>query len=871
MARTDGKRDLKRKAGPEVDAPSKNSDAEQTVDLPVRIDVNAETVSGTDYSNEFRIKVVGGHRLTTVRPQFTENDHLMVPDEHRVLMFSTKTKEIAYSLSPAAEGDRITNVILHPYLPNFQMFAFAVSGNVYLCNYLDGSTTANVRVPFTVGEIGLDLNQERSLAWATCRNYRPQHQTSGDNYLVLFYAVHVIDRSDDSSWYELYSCPFHQPSQAGFLLRSNIFSEQRITFGPQNQYLVFIERSRCFMLMLDEGRPSALSPDPILLFKRRNKTHFRHYNGVACSSTEHLLANSDEGGQIYLHHLNPDDLAGKHPKSLLHWHPMAVCDMCFSPNGTYLYSVGSEGVVVRWTLATLQRNFCARVGYGIRFVMANGSDVAITLQNNIIRLISSHFSDLEGELSTLMFYEHQQFTSGLIYNSKMQAIALNGRPGFIQFFNPLQPGQLQVLDVTQSNYIEPIGGVDQVFNIDVHQVACTVDGIWMATFELRDDQRTLPEMRLKFWRFNKQSHKAHHHLAKFEVHTVIHLPHKERITEMKFAPTTRLFVTAGMDQQFKLWTQASGNEKWFCLQTVMLNSSIRPICVDFSSDSSALSVAYDNTVTIWNLNKPDEISLIDSIVYEAKIHKLGGVHFGTKSCAHLLTLVTDRNVMLWELPNMRCIWTWNVGKSSILKHTFDFVSNRLILLTSCGQITVISLSSIDATVVGNVRLKKPITAEQVESMILYPHNCAESADPLFGRFLLCFLTNSKQMFAFENANFDCIHSKAKTISPADIETNTKGDAQFTFLDTLARRKQGDVDAQLQPKLNSIKYSFSQLNTAKLIDEMFFNVPSHVLPPIEMMSKTFLQSLQVGGIPLDGDQNRIKKEPQTVRNQTCIFI
>jgi WD40 repeat protein len=866
MPRAGNKRDLKRKAAlPDDSEQSTVNDVENiqpTCDTTKVTAVEPAMLFGKDYSDDFRAKVVGGHRLTHVRPQFTENNQLMVPDEHRVLFFSTSTKEITHALSPAAEGDSIANVCLHPFLSYFQVFAFASSGNVHLCNYLDGTATASIQVPLLGSGSDVDMSQRRTVVWGTCRSYP---QSMEENYLVIFYAVRVFDTSDQSVWYELYSCPFNQPSENRFLLQSNIFSEQRITFGPQNQYLVFIERSRCFMLMLDHGVPSAAAPEPILLFRRKNKTQFRHYNGIACSPTEHLLVNSDEGGQIYLHHLNPDAPSEKHPKSLLHWHPMAVCDMCFSTNGTYLYSVGSEGVVVRWTLSTLQRNFCARVGYGIRFVVANGSDVAITLQNNIIRLITSHFSDLEGELSTLMYYENQKFTSGLVYNSKVKAIALNGRPGFVQFFNPLQPGQLQVLDVTQSNYIEPIGGVDKVFNIDVHQVACSIDGLWLATFELRDDERNLPEMRLKFWRFNKRLHKAHNHLAKFETHTTIHLPHKERIVQMKFASTARLFVTTGLDQQFKLWTQAVGNEKWYCLQSVLLNASLRPICVDFSSDSSALSVAYDRTVTIWNLNNPKELSLIDSIVYSSQPQqKVLGVHFGSKLCAHLLWLVTDQNVMLWELPKMRCVWTWSVEKHSILKHTFESSSNSLVLLTSSEQITVLSMSSVDASSVGSVRLNGNITADQIESLILFPHTCNESADPLFGRFLLCFLSNSKQMIAFESQHSKCIHSKVKTIGLADNETTAKSDSPFNFLDTLIRRKQGDLSGSIS-KADPIKYAFSQLNTAKLIDEMFYNVPSHVLPPIEMMSKTFLQSLQIGGIPLEGDQMIVEKSLQIVRN------
>ena len=189
----------------------------------------------------------------------------------------------------------------------------------------------------------------------------------------------------------------------------------------------------------------------------------------------------------------------------------------------------------------------------------------------------------------------------------------------------------------------------------------------------------------------------------------------------------------------------------------------------------------------------------------------------------------------------------------ILKHTFDSASNRILLATSNQQLIVFSLASTQPKPEGTMKFSENLFTADVESMLLFPHHCTGNSSNLFGSSLLCLLSKSKQMYVLENQKLECPHLRNPTLD--ENESGQEKQAVFSFVDMLNRRKQnGDNGDNGKPaNVTTTRYNLSQFNSAKLVDEMFYNVPSHVLPPIEVIAKTFLNSLQVGGIPLDGER------------------
>lgn len=82
---------------------------------------------------------------------------------------------------------------------------------------------------------------------------------------------------------------------------------------------------------------------------------------VAVHPTSELVAVGDVDGAIHIH-TAPFGQA----RMKLHWHTLAVADLHLSAG--FLYSVGSEGVLVRWDLESEDRQFLPRLGLPMKFV-----------------------------------------------------------------------------------------------------------------------------------------------------------------------------------------------------------------------------------------------------------------------------------------------------------------------------------------------------------------------------------------------------------------------------------------------------------------------------------------------------------------------
>lgn len=100
----------------------------------------------------------------------------------------------------------------------------------------------------------------------------------------------------------------------------------------------------------------------------------------------------------------------------LHWHSMPVADIHMS--GNFLYSVGAEGVLVRWDLESDDRQFLPRLGMPIRqlavaqnekYVVCGHSDNSKRFDNSI----TSKYSVL-----TFMNIKYSQITISVITITK---------------------------------------------------------------------------------------------------------------------------------------------------------------------------------------------------------------------------------------------------------------------------------------------------------------------------------------------------------------------------------------------------------------------------------------------------------------------
>lgn len=142
----------------------------------------------------------------------------------------------------------------------------------------------------------------------------------------------------------------------------------------------------------------------------------------------------------------------------MHWHAQRVGDLSFSADGSDLYSVGREGVFVRWQLHSAQRSFLPRLGapVGILSTSPDGQSAALGGDDNAIRLI-----DLVG--NSLRFTLHAPLSAArLTPDPRLRCVVLlgGGAGGRLQWWSPRHDRQLLSLEVAPRNVSGSLPALD---------------------------------------------------------------------------------------------------------------------------------------------------------------------------------------------------------------------------------------------------------------------------------------------------------------------------------------------------------------------------------------------------------------------------
>ena len=248
-------------------------------------------------------------------------------------------------------------------------------------------------------------------------------------------------------------------------------------------------------------------------------------------------------------------------KVSLHWHAHAVADICFNPDGSYLYSGGEEAVLVAWQVETRMKRFLPRLGAPIKFISSseNSLYLGVSHNDNIVQLVSGHQLDIErmvGGLIKPTGMEGLQYgtciPAGLIVEPHYNCLVTNSRPGQIQFYSPWINQHVMSIDVTGRNTVSRREDKPVVYT-QVTNVAFSDCKNWMATVEHRDDRETTMEMTLRLWQFVQEK-------QGYDVNTTIELPHQKQITSVRFRPqqnetSPAMCISASVDGKVKFWSQ----------------------------------------------------------------------------------------------------------------------------------------------------------------------------------------------------------------------------------------------------------------------------------------------------------------------------
>ncbi|XP_060803245.1 WD repeat-containing protein 75 [Amyelois transitella] len=302
--------------------------------------------------------------------------------------------------------------------------------------------------------------------------------------------------------------------------------------------------------------------------------------GIAAHHKENAVAISDALGRVTVMRGNLFDYS-QVAKEQMHWHYLPVFAVCFSKQGSYLYSGGMEEVLIKWTLGHLanksdEKEFIPRIPGIIRFITVNNTHVAVTLSNNSVVIASTQLRVVStilecGGLSPAA----RAIGTSFVYHRPSAALLMGGRTGHLQVYSTTTNKVLYNIDVTQVNKISAQRENLMPLETEITCAAVNRDGQWLVTSEYRNDGLMYPEEKLKFWSFSGK------HGPSFTLNTCVNLSHGGcNVVSLALDNRGEFCVSAGADQKFRIWKRESHKTTegkrvaWSCLTACYYSSGI---------------------------------------------------------------------------------------------------------------------------------------------------------------------------------------------------------------------------------------------------------------------------------------------------------
>ncbi|XP_046645144.1 WD repeat-containing protein 75-like [Daphnia pulicaria] len=160
--------------------------------------------------------------------------------------------------------------------------------------------------------------------------------------------------------------------------------------------------------------------------EKKHMTDKRKFTCIALHKEKLIMATGDISGRILIWHDFVNQI--RPVKTVYHWHTLAVS------SGEYLYSGGSEKVMVKWRLEAIRiidsTNKINRAIFGG------------LVKHDPIRGLEDGESKKESVMPT-----------GLVFDPRTQGIFFNSQAGFLQLFDPLRSSMIYNMDIANRNVL----------------------------------------------------------------------------------------------------------------------------------------------------------------------------------------------------------------------------------------------------------------------------------------------------------------------------------------------------------------------------------------------------------------------------------
>ncbi|KAG6443741.1 WD repeat-containing protein 75 [Manduca sexta] len=508
-------------------------------------------VDNTIKTPKYSLHRKAGRNIIERRPIFSpDGESLAVIAENVVRVYNVRTGDLVRTLETQSNVEELV-AIEFPENENYDLYGCSSHGCVTIWTWETGAVIreVNLRIPSKTKILTYNLinNNECFITAAGGPTFTK----------TLHVAAYSVKTGDLLHVYENFA-----------LWNTNSLVKVSLGWCNGDRYAAIINGTK-FLYIQSIHQPHLMS-----IIHNQNDLRII---AVAAHHSESSVAITDTLGRVTIIRGNLYDRRTL-AREVMHWHSLPPLAVCFSVQGSYLYSGGMETVLVKWTVGSLafkanEKAFIPRLPGHIRYITANNIHVAITLSNNSVVLANAQMrvtcTILEsGGMSPMA----RAVGSSLLYHNQFEALLMNGRTGHLQLYSTNTNKVLYNIDITGINPMQ--GERWNLLPLDMEVTCATIslNGYWLVTSEYRNDGVMYPEEKLKFWLTQSGSKDM-----PFKLNTCVNLSHGGcRVVSLALNSKGDFCVSAGTDQKFRIWKreQAGRKSSWSCHTACYYSSGI---------------------------------------------------------------------------------------------------------------------------------------------------------------------------------------------------------------------------------------------------------------------------------------------------------
>ncbi|CAN7996888.1 unnamed protein product [Ixodes hexagonus] len=745
-----------------------------------------------------------GASLIKHKPVFSyDSKFFLVPSGSSVKVFSCSSGECVRTFHK--HKSEVVAVVRNPE-NHVQVLSCSEDGVVFKWDPSDGSVLKRYDVPSPVSD-------EENKGVLTCFFAPP--------FTAAWFCLRRISGAE---WGRLEAFPVGGDGETKVLVdKVSLDGASPVTFGgPSCSLYAAINRSR---LLVGEYTTPA-SPLKKQVFWSKGHSNGVRFTCVTCHPSEMTLATGDSLGCITIWY----GLKEASPaRSVYHWHTLPVADLVFSSTGRFLLSGGGECVLVKWGLASGDKQFLPRMGMPIcRLAASPDSAYVLTAhEDNCLQLVSSQLR-VERIVQGLARNPSQcRPCLSLLHDPRSGALVLGGRPGHLQFYQLQHDKQLFSLDVVGQNYVtqERDGGI-----VNTEVVLASVAGDWLASVQHWADADLGPETRLKFWRFDHKLQKWASPLSLFlsptlsEFYSNIVQSKSYAFANLKIIPVMMTVACVKNNLSAITYQEQSNSEISATSLAALFNrnqSHAAPLY--WFPECNKCTVLHKGFLkaAYYSFCVCDDITVI--VVSSARATRL--LAFGRGSSCCVLLSCTGTRLIAWDVVSLSVLWELEKTVTCLVT---DPTSEFAAAFCEDCKLLVFEPQKWAAALECDV----PPSCQPVVSAIFVPETKSDAAAGghwgLLSR--LCFVSAAQELFTWEDQNDE--------EDPSDVTVKLEELLPATPFGVLVAQqtrtavRAAATGGQLQPRVGAV--GFKEVH-------QLLEVASHTLPSMSSLYQNFLSA------------------------------